>query len=76
MDDYRNDALEMVSQACFDYKTALFGMMNPDEEKSIIFRKAAAEYKKALITAIKYLQAEQKTVKRQLNGGDLFERED
>ena len=64
-DEFDYDPLEMVSQACFDYKAALIGMMNSDDTKRIILNEAAAKYQKALKSAIKHMRAELKTVESQ-----------
>lgn len=53
---------EVLLDACRKYKAAMFGMMNPDEEKIRRFNTAENEYKKAIKGTIKYLREELKNI--------------
>ena len=56
------DPIGVFMQACFDYKAATIGMINPDEGRIRHFRITEVAYKKAIKDAIKYLKNELKSV--------------
>ena len=64
---YSCDPLEALDQACYNYRVATFGILEPNEARIVEYRKSANEYKKAIKNAQKYLRNELKTLEKEVD---------
>ena len=56
------DPLDNLNEACYEYRLASLGMLNPNETREKHYIEAKEAYKKALKNATKYLRNELKSL--------------